>query len=230
MTEAVFSSDITVKLRDRWGSDHAVPETARVSSRGFDDIFMDVDEFTLTDGDINLITMLSENGHTSPFEHMGASFYLDVPIFVMREWMRHRTQSYNEVSGRWKVLEGRFYVPDYDRPTRQIGRTGEYSFVADGLTNSFARQGIMAANHNAWHEYEYMLDHAVAKEVARMCLPVNIYTQVIVSANYLNWVRFLNLRATPQAMHEIRDAAFQVKAALTEQFPISSAAWFKDGE
>lgn len=191
---------------------------------------MEVDEFTLTDGDINLITMLSENGHTSPFEHMGASFYLDVPIFVMREWMRHRTQSYNEVSGRWKVLEGRFYIPDYDRPTKQVGRTGEYSFVSDDVLNSTARQGIRSANRFVWAEYERMLEAGVAKEVARMPLPVNIYTQVIVSANYLNWVRFLNLRATPHAMHEIRDAAFQVKAALTEQFPVSSAAWFKDGE
>ena len=63
-----------------------------------------------------------------------------------------------------------------------------------------------------------------------MVLPVNIYTQVIVSANYLNWVRFLNLRAAPQAMHEIRDAAYQVKGLLNEAFPVSTDAWFKDGK
>lgn len=75
-----------------------------------------------------------------------------------------------------------------------------------------------------------MLDHAVAKEVARMVLPVNIYTQVIVSANYLNWVRFLKLRATPQAMHEIRHAAYQVLDHMHGFFPVSTGAWFKDGE
>lgn len=229
MSEVQFSSDITVKLIRTWGTDKTVPDTARVSSIGdeeYADIFLH-DEL-LSQGDTSLIQMLSDNGHTSPFEHIGATFFLDVPIFVMREWMRHRTQSYNEVSGRWKVLDGRFYIPDYDRPTVQVGRTGDYSFVADEVTNSTARQGIRAANRFAWVEYENMLEHNVAKEVARMCLPVNIYTQVIVSANYLNWVRFLNLRAAPQAMHEIRVAANQVKGLLTEAFPVSTAAWFKD--
>ena len=234
MTEAEFSSNITVKLVRTWGDDKTVPDTARVSSLGDEEyadlLLHDGDAFLLTDADMALIGMLSENHHTSPFEHMGATFFLDVPIFVMREWMRHRTQSYNEVSGRWKVLDGRFYIPDHDRPTLQVGRTGEYSFVANDVTNSYARQGIRAANMMAWAEYERMLEHNVAKEVARMCLPVNIYTQVIVSANYLNWVRFLNLRAVPQAMHEIRQAAFQVQGLLTERFPVSTAAWFKDGE
>lgn len=224
-TEVEFSSDINVEVFNAWGSDKMVPDTARVSSRGFDTLTM---EETLTDGDVSLIEMLSENGHTSPFEHMGMSFRLDVPIFVMREWMRHRTQSYNEVSGRWKVLDGRFYVPDADRPTKQVGRTGEYSFVPNMITNSVAQQSIRAANRAAWAEYQHMLEHGVAKEVARMPLPVNIYTQVIVSANFLNWVKFLKLRATPQAMHEIRQAAYMVQAELYNQFPVSTAAWFPE--
>lgn len=229
MTTPEFSSDITVKLRKVWGTDRDVPETARVSSKGWeDDIFFHEDEAALTDGDINLIEMLSDNGHTSPFEHMGASFYLHVPILVMREWMRHRTQSYNEESGRWRVLEGRFYVPAKGRPTTQIGRTGDYSFVANDLTWSIASQSIMRANRVAWEEYEWQLSENVAKEVARMCLPVNIYTRVIVSANFLNWMKFLKLRAHPAAMHEIRDAAFQVKSSLTQAFPVSTGAWFKN--
>lgn len=227
-----FSSEITVKLVKTWGTDKEVPETARVSSIGDDEyadlLFHEGDEYLLTQGDMDLIDMLSENGHTSPFEHIGATFFLDVPIFVMREWMRHRTQSYNEVSGRWKVLDGRFYIPDGDRPTKQVGRTGEYSFVPDLETNRTARFWIRSANDYAWAAYQAQLAGGVAKEVARMCLPVNIYTQGIVSANYLNWVRFLNLRATPQAMHEIRDAAYQVKGLLAERFPVSTAAWFKD--
>jgi thymidylate synthase (FAD) len=234
VTEAVFSSDITVKLVRTWGDDRTVPDTARVSSLGDDEyadlLFHEGDAFLLTQADMALIEMLSENHHTSPFEHMGATFFLDVPIFVMREWMRHRTQSYNEVSGRWKVLDGRFYVIDENRPTKQVGRTGEYSFVADQMTNDLAQGWTKLANQYAWNAYETQLAGGVAKEVARMCLPVNIYTQVIVSANYLNWVRFLNLRAVPQAMHEIRQAAFQVQGFLTEAFPVSTAAWFKDGE
>ena len=229
-----FSSDITVKLIRTWGTDKVVPETARVSSIGDEEyaelLLHEGDEYLLTQGDMALIEMLSENGHTSPFEHVGATFFLDVPIFVMREWMRHRTQSYNEVSGRWKVLDGRFYVPDLDRPVLQVGRTGDYSFEPDAIVATIAQHSIRSACENSWREYQWMLSHAVAKEVARMVLPVNIYTQVIVSANYLNWVRFLNLRAAPQAMHEIRDAAYQVKGLLNEAFPVSTDAWFKDGK
>jgi thymidylate synthase (FAD) len=227
-----FSSEITVKLIRTWGTDKVVPETARVSSIGDEEyaelLLHEGDEYLLTQGDMALIDMLSENGHTSPFEHIGATFFLDVPIFVMREWMRHRTQSYNEVSGRWKVLDGRFYVPDENRPTKQVGRTGEYSFVPDRHTNAHAQMCIKMSCEQSWSWYQAMLSSGVAKEVARMVLPVNIYTQVIVSANYLNWVRFLNLRAAPQAMHEIRDAAYQVKGLLNEAFPVSTAAWFKD--
>ncbi len=235
MTDIEFSSDITVKLRKVWGTDRDVPETARVSSKGWDDfddddLIFHEDEVALTDGDVNLINMLSENHHTSPFEHMGASFYLHVPIFVMREWMRHRTQSYNEESGRWRVLEGRFYIPELIRPVVQVGRTGEYSFVPDQMLAKVSRESHKRANKVAWNEYQFQLNEGIAKEVARMSLPVNIYTRVIVSANYLNWVKFLKLRAHPAAMHEIRHAAYDVKDALHKHFPVSTAAWFKGDE
>lgn len=221
-----FSSDITVKLVRTWGTDKDIPETARVSSAGWDE---DVDlNIECDDGDISLIELLATNHHTSPFEHVGATFFLHVPIFVMREWMRHRTQSYNEESGRWRVLEGRFYVPDNDRPVAQVGRTGEYRFEPDPILNRVAQTCIKRGNTEAWDEYQFMLGEGIAKEVARMVLPVNIYTRVIVTANYLNWIRFLNLRTTPQAMHEIRHAAFQVEEYLTEAFPIATQAWKKD--
>lgn len=231
MSDPKFSSDLTVVTRRVWGSDKDVPETARVSSAGFEDLVFHEDEVALTDGDINLIELLADNGHTSPFEHMGATFYLHVPIFVMREWMRHRTQSYNEESGRWRVLEGQFYVPDADRPVKQVGRTGEYSFEPDEWLNSRAAAGIKNACSGSWSHYETLLELGVAKEVARMCLPVNIYTRVIVTANFLNWVRFLNLRAQPQAMYEIRQAAFQVQEQLRKYFPYSMKFWFpEEGE
>ena len=231
MTEkVVFTDELDVQVWNVWGTDKNVPDTARVSSRAFEDFDMaTVDsDAPLDERDAGLIDMLASNGHTSPFEHMGASFRLHVPIFVMREWMRHRTQSYNEESGRWKVLAPRFYLPSVDRPVAQVGRTGEYSFLPDDLKANIARRSIRTANEKAWEEYEWMLSEGVAKEVARMCLPVNIYTSVIVSANFLNWVKFLKLRATPQAMHEIRQCAFAVQAGLSEHFPASMKAWFGD--
>lgn len=223
MSTPEFSSEIVVNLKRTWGTDIDVPEAARVSSRGWDE-FEDED-LILSQKDEDLIEMLSANGHSSPFEHMGATIYVHVPIFVMREWMRHRTQSYNEESGRWKVLSGKFYIPDADRPTKQIGRTGEYSFVADDRSNNYSKFAIQRANTVAWFEYERMLNLDVAKEVARMCLPVNIYTSVIISANFLNWIKFLKLRTHPTAMHEIRNAADQVMDILRGGFPVSTAAW-----
>jgi thymidylate synthase (FAD) len=225
MSEITFTDKLSVELWQTWGTDKNVPDTARVSSRGLELLNDDDYEVTLSDGDVSLIEMLASNGHTSPFEHMGASFRLHVPIFVMREWMRHRTQSYNEESGRWKVLSPVFYVPNRERPTKQIGRTGEYQFILDGLTRSIASESIRKANDAAWIEYDWMLSENVAKEVARMVLPVNIYTSVIVSANFLNWIKFLKLRATEQAMYEIRQCAFQVRDALTTQFPVSMESW-----
>lgn len=223
-----FSSDIVVKLKRVWGTDLDVPEAARVSSKGWDE-FLD-DDLVLTQKDEDLIEMLSGNNHTSPFEHMGATFYVHVPIFVMREWMRHRTQSYNEESGRWKVLTPKFYIPTLSRPVTQVGRTGEYRFEPDRALANIARQSTMRANKAAWDEYTFQLDEGIAKEVARMGLPVNIYTSVIISANYLNWVKFLRLRAHPTAMHEIRLAAFEVLRVLGGKFPVSTAAWFKGDE
>lgn len=223
MSQPEFSNEIIVSLKRVWGTDLDVPEAARVSSRGWDE-FED-DDLVLSDKDESLIEMLSANGHSSPFEHMGATFYLHVPIFVMREWMRHRTQSYNEESGRWKVLTGKFYLPATGRPTKQIGRTGEYSFVPDLSSLAVAQQAIIRANTAAWSEYEWQLECGVAKEVARMCLPVNIYTSVIVSANFLNWIKFLKLRAHPAAMWEIRQAAFKVQGILEDKFPVSTDAW-----
>lgn len=218
-----WSSDITVKPKRVWGMDLDVPEAARVSSKGWDEF--EADDLILTERDESLIEMLSENGHTSPFEHMGATFYVKVPIFTAREWMRHRTQSYNEESGRWKVLAPEFYIPAIDRPVKQVGRTGEYRFESDHDAAQEARDAIMVSNDLAWDAYTRQLRNGVAKEVARMCLPVNIYTSYIVSANYLNWIKFLKLRCHPTAMHEIRLAANQVRDVLVETFPVSTSAW-----
>lgn len=221
--QPTWSSDITVRLKRVWGTDLDVPETARVSSKGWD--AFEEDDLILNQRDEDLIEMLASNGHSTPFEHMGASFYVKVPIFVVREWMRHRTQSYNEESGRWKVLSPEFYLPPTDRPMTQVGRTGEYRFEADYEKAIFAQDSTRYANGVCWDEYVRQLDNGIAKEVARMCLPVNIYTSFIVTANYLNWIKFLKLRCHPTAMHEIRTAANQVRDVLVERFPVSSAAW-----
>lgn len=221
--QPTWTSDITVRLKRGWGTDLDVPEAARVSSRGWDEF--EEDDLILTERDEGLIEMLSSSGHTSPFEHMGASFYVKVPIFTAREWMRHRTQSYNEESGRWKVLAPEFYLIDANRPVTQVGRTGEYRFEPDFDKAQLAQDSIRYANGVCWDEYQRQLDSGVAKEVARMCLPVNIFTSFIVSANYLNWMKFLKLRCHPTAMHEIRVAADQVRNHLTKRFPVSSAAW-----
>ena len=162
-----------------------------------------------------LINFLYRERHMSPFEHGHLTFYVDTPIFVAREFMRHRTFSYNETSGRYKELEPRFYLINSERPVVQKGKIGAYSF--DGGTDEqyghvFASTSL--AYSSAWSAYQNMLGLGVAREVARNVLPVGIMTQFYVTGNPRNWMQFFLLRNDPNALAEIR----QVAAAIEEQF------------
>jgi len=172
-----------------------------------------------------------KNKHASPFEHCQVSLLITAPIFVAREWHRHRTQSYNEVSGRYTVLQPRFYAPDYDRPLIQTGKPGAYRFELpedDAILLKLWSEFRFTCQ-TAWDTYQDLMEKGVAKEVARMVLPVNIYTGWYATANLRNWINFLALRAEEQAMFEIRQLAFQVEAVLQAHFPVTMETWVKNG-
>lgn len=172
-----------------------------------------------------LIRFLWENKHTSPFEHGQFTFIVDTPIFVAREFMRHRTFSFNEVSGRYTELQPRFYLPTTDRPMRQEGKVGNYTFVPDSNLAGRVRVDFEESVTVAWETYSYMLREGVAKEVARMVLPVNTMTTFWATVNPRNLMAFLDLRTDMQAQYEIRQVAEQMEEIFKEQMPLTHTAW-----
>lgn len=175
-----------------------------------------------------LINFLYRERHMSPFEHGSFTFFIDTPIFVAREFMRHRTWSYNETSGRYKELSPRFYLIDSDRPVVQNGKIGAYRF--DGGTDeqygtAFANTTI--AYSSAWTAYQNMLNAGIAREVARNVLPVGTMTQFQATANPRNVMQFLLLRNDDNALYEIREVARQIEEAFAKQMPLTYAAYKK---
>lgn len=227
MTQIELLSDLELTLVDKMGTDRSVINAARVSLNQHD-----VEAAEIMSGkDTGLISFLMKNRHASPFEHSAVSILVDAPIFVVREWHRHRTQSFNEVSGRYTELKPRFYAPDYGRPLVQIGKPGAYSFElpADNAAYSKLWSDFRHSGQTAWDTYERLLSEGVAKEVARMVLPVNIYTGWYATGNLRAWINFLSLRAEGQAMYEIRTLAYKLEDVLRELFPTTITAWDKEG-
>ena len=160
------------------GDDMSVIEAARVSTTLTSDTLRDTSvAVDLSGKDLGLINYLMRDRHGTPFEHNAFTFFVEAPIFVFREFMRHRIASYNEESGRYKELNPVFYVPNEDRKLIQVGKPGAYTFE-DGT----AEQQMMVSNstkrvaEEAYSEYQRMLEAGVAREVARAVLPVSIYS------------------------------------------------------
>lgn len=175
-----------------------------------------------------LINFLYRERHMSPFEHGSFTFYIDTPIFVAREFMRHRTWSYNETSGRYKELQPRFFLIDDERPITQKGKVGAYRFEA-GTPEQYG--GIYADTTlsyvNSWNAYQNMLRNGVAKEVARNVLPVGTMTQFYATANPRNVMQFLLLRNDANALKEIRDVAVEIEKQFAKAMPLTYEAFKK---
>ena len=165
----------------------------------------------------------------SPLEHSVFTFRISAPVFVSREFVRHRIASYNEVSGRYKELEPIFYVPTKDRKVRQIGKTGDYNFEFDRELQAASVDIIEEASLLAWVRYENLLDAGVAKEVARMVLPVNIYSTWYATLNARSLLNFLNLRNADNAQHEIRMVAEKMEKIFENKMPDTYLAWQMHG-
>jgi thymidylate synthase (FAD) len=213
---------ITVSLIDHLGTEESVVRAMLVSTGK--------DEIDLSGGGVSgRISFLMREKHASPFEHCSATFKVDVPIFVAREWHRHRTQSYNETSGRYKDMELKFYVPDLDRPVVQNGKASEYKLYKDRTLAGEAQAESREVAEVASDAYARLLGMGVAREVARDVLPVSLFTQFYATASLRNWLNFLSLRTTEHALLEIRHAAHQVESELRVLFPNVMDCWDKFG-
>jgi thymidylate synthase (FAD) len=175
--------------------------------------------------------------HGSPFEHNSFTFYIEAPIFVFREFMRHRIASYNEESGRYKELKPVFYVPDLDRPLVQIGKPGAYEFE-EGTHFQYATvmAGVQGTCAQAWSDYQTMLQAEVAREVARIVLPVNTYSSMFVTMNARSLMNFLSLRTKREGTHfpsfpqrEIEMVAEKMETLFAEKMPLTYASFNKNG-
>jgi len=188
--------------------------------------------------DAGLINFLMRDRHGSPFEHTSFTFLVEAPIFVAREHMRHRAGwSYNEESGRYKELEGTFYLPPDDRPLRQVGKAGAYEFL-EGTEEQWEAvdEEFRDLYRAAYAGYQSMLSVGVAREVARMVLPVGIFTSYYATCNARSLMHFLGLRTKDKAAKvpsfpqaEIEEVAKQMEATLSEAMPLTYAAFQNNG-
>ncbi|MFJ3634657.1 FAD-dependent thymidylate synthase [Streptomyces sp. NPDC090112] len=185
-----------------------------------------------------LINFLMRDRHGSPFEHTTFTFLVEAPIFVAREHMRHRAGwSYNEESGRYKELEGLFYVPSSERALVQVGKPGAYSFKS-GSDAHFARMAsnMLEAYGEAFLAYKDMLKAGIAREVARMVLPVGLFTSYYATCNARSLMHYLSLRTISEGSHfpsfpqrEIEMVAEQMERELALSMPHTYDAFVKNG-
>jgi len=225
--DIIFRSDMTVELIDCMGGDYSVVRSARVSSGSVGDD---------ASRDVGLINYLMRDRHGSPFEHAVFTFRIEAPIFVFREFMRHRIASYNEESGRYKELEGVFYIPNENRKLIQEGKPGAYTFEP-GTTAQYVevKYSLDVNSHHAYLRYQHLLEQGVAREVARMVLPVNIYSSMYVTMNARSLMNFLSLRSEEQGTYpsfpqwEIADVARQMELVFSEKMPHTHMSFVKNG-
>jgi thymidylate synthase (FAD) len=173
-----------------------------------------------------LIRFLMRERHGTPFEHNAFRFHVKLPIFVMREWARHRIGSFNEWSARYSQLDPEFYIPEPDDVRTQVGKPGAYSFdPVDPALAEHTRETQAAVYEQAYAAYLDLLEQGVAKEVARNVLPVAIYTQFYWTVNARSLMNFLSLRNAVTAQREIRRYAAACEQLFGEQMPVTHAAF-----
>ena len=221
MMDVQFRSDFDVTLIDTMGSDHRIVQAAKVSTLGAESLEVGESE--------GLISYLMRNRHGSPFEHGVMQWMISAPIFVWREFHRHRIASYNEESSRYKQLAPVFYNPPPHRPAKQVGKPGHYTLTNDGQRASLAAGDMQRIQFEAYRAYQRLLSEDVAREVARQVLPVSIYSTCYVTMNVRALMNFLSLRNAPSALWEIRQVAAQIEETFSAAFPQTHAAFVAAG-
>lgn len=232
---ATFRSDVTVELVKHTANDADVLFAARVSTKGeasLEDVHADPERSK------GLINYLMRDRHGSPFEHNSMTFFVSAPIFVFREFMRHRVGfSYNEESGRYRQLDPVFYVPAPERKLVQEGKPGAYVFV-DGTPDQHkvVEEATMRACETAYAAYLEMLDAGVAREVARGVLPVGTYSSMYVTCNARSLMSLLSLRTRREdsrfpsfPQREIEMVAEKMEEEWRRLMPLTHAAFEANG-
>ena len=209
--------------------DLSVVNAARVSFLSESDEMSERDE--------GLVKFLMRERHGTPFEHNYFKFRVKAPLFVFREWHRHRVgHSYNEWSARYSQLAPEFYIPDVDTVLTQTGKPGAYTYSPlsqDGFDGPEHAQQFVDwlkdASQLAYSMYEQSLEMGVAKQQARLFLPVNIYSEMIWTCNSRSLMHFLSLRNAPNAQMEIREYARVAEGFFFDVMPVTAQAFVDSG-
>jgi thymidylate synthase (FAD) len=211
-----------VRLDDAMATDLSVVNAARVS---FARRKEEMDE-----SDAGLIRFLMRDRHGTPFEHNAFRFHVRAPLFVAREWFRHRIGSFNEFSMRYAKATDEFYVPDLEDVRSQVGKPGAYSFepVSDEVAEA-TRDELAAVYAAAFSAYERLVEMGVARELARAVMPVGAYTEFYWTVNARALMNFISLRAAETAQREIRWYADAVELLFAERMPVTYEAFVAAG-
>jgi thymidylate synthase (FAD) len=211
-----------VRLDDSMASDLAVVNGARVSFARH--------KLELEEADHGLIRFLMRERHASPFEHSVFRFHVRSPIFIAREWFRHRWGSFNEFSMRYAKATDEFYVPEPGDVRTQVGKPGSYTFepVDDELAER-TREELREVYEHAYEVYDRLVEAGVARELARSVMPVGAYTEFFWTVNARALMNFVSLRAAESAQREIRRYADAVEQFFAEKMPVTHAAFVAAG-
>lgn len=217
-----------VRLVDHMGSDLSVVRSARVSydaaARAGDD----------EGSDNRLINYLWRNGHTTPFESVVFTFDIKAPIFILRQWHRHRTWSYNELSARYRELPEECYLPEPQHIGVQATSSKQARIVGGELTGedfgkAIGQRDVMrSAQRTCFAAYRILLAGGCPRELARSVLPLSTYSHMFATVNLLNLLKFLSLRTHEHAQWEIRQFALTMLELIRPIVPASVAAWEKE--
>lgn len=232
MNDINFTSEMKVEFLDHLGSDVDIARAAWVSTMGE----------RAEEGNParvkGLINMLMRDRHGSPFEQGLLRFRVTAPIVVFREHQRHRIASYNEMSGRYVEMKPNFYVPSKNRPLVQIGKPGAYTFEP-GTDEQYEQveYSFRKLSRESWQQYQQMLKYGVAKEVARMVLPLNLMSTMVVAMNPRALMNFLSLRVQSTEtqlfptfpMWEINQVANLYETHFASRFPYTWRAFNENG-
>jgi thymidylate synthase (FAD) len=176
--------------------------------------------------DEGLIRFLMRERHGTPFEHNSFRFHIRCPIFVAREWFRHRIGSFNEFSMRYAKATDDFYVPAPEDVRTQVGKPGAYTFESvEPEIAEETREKLESVYRTAYAAYEELVEAGIAREIARCVLPVGAYTEFFWTVNARALMNFVSLRAAETAQREIRRYAEAVESFLAERMPVTYEAF-----
>lgn len=183
--------------------------------------------------DRGLIEFLMRNGHGTPFEHAVFQFFVKAPLFVVREWQRHRMASYNEQSGRYSVMQPEFYVPDHVRVPDPGNKQSSVRVLAAGPVGpdweNLVLKSVRDSARLAYTTYETLIAEGVAREMARLVLPLNLYTSFWFTVNARSLMNFLELRNAPAAQWEIQQYAQVLEDEFARLMPWTHDAFVNHG-